>query len=270
MCGKGTAVIRSMKTAEKAMLMEQVRIDALANNLANVNSAGFKQILTRVAQPAPADDPSGGSNPQIQAQASVRKPAGPNSNWGSISRMDLYHAVDMRPGPITATGRQTDVAIMGQGFFEVATTDGKRYTRDGAFTLNARHQLTTSGGLLVQGDGGPLTVDGTEFTIASDGAVVVDGKTVGRLKLVEFKDPTLLEHVGDSMLRATANQVPTPLPREKTVVAQSHLEGSNVNPIDTLVAMITAQRAFEVQSSVLKTEDEMLSKSVNNLPRVNA
>lgn len=248
--------------------MEQVRIDALANNLANVNSAGFKQILTRVAQPAPNDSPAGGSRTDLQTLGSTRTPAGGGSNWGPVTRMDLYHAIDMRPGPISATGRKTDVAIMGEGFFEVETPDGKRYTRDGSFSINAQHQLTTPGGLLVQGDGGPITIDGNDFTIASDGSVAVDGKTTGRLKLVTFADPTLLEHMGDSILRAPDTQEPKPLTPEQTVVAQSHLEGSNVNPIDTLVAMITAQRAFEVQSSVMKTEDEMLNKSVNNLPRV--
>ncbi len=259
-----------MGTAQKAMMMEQVRIDALANNLANVNSAGFKQILTRVAQPVPQDDPAGGARGRIQAQANQRANAGGTGNWGPVSRMDLYHAVDMRPGPITATGRETDVAIMGQGFFEVDTPEGKRYTRDGSFSFNAQHQLTTPEGYLVQGEGGPITIEGSNFSIASDGTISAEGKTTGRLKLVTFPDPTLLEHMGDSLLVAPDTQEPKALPAEETVVAQAHLEGSNVNPIDTLVAMITAQRAFEVQSSVLKTEDEMLNKSVNNLPRVGA
>ncbi len=263
-------MIRSLGTAQRAMEMEQVRIDALANNLANVNSAGFKQILTRVAQPG--DDPNVGGKPdaQIQAQTARRQNAGGDSNWSSVTRTDLYHAVDNRPGPINATGRDTDVAIMGRGFFEIATPDGNLYTRDGSFSLNSARQLTTPGGLLVQGEGGPITLDGNNYTIGNDGTIAVDGKIVSRLKLVDFNDPTRLEHTGDSLLRAPDFLTPAPVPAAEIVVAQGHLEGSNVNPIDTLVAMITAQRAFEVQSSVLKSEDEMLSKSVNNLPRVNA
>jgi flagellar basal-body rod protein FlgF len=254
------------------MEMEQVRIDALANNLANVNSAGFKQILTRVGQTGGGGKPDGGTDgtgAQIQAQSS-RSNAGGTDNWAPISRNDLYHAVDMRPGPINATGRVTDVAIMGAGFFEVATPEGKLYTRDGSFNINAQNQLTTPGGLLVQGEGGPITLAGNDFAIASDGSVSVDGKVTARLKLVDFDDPSLLEHTGDSLLRAPESLETKPVPQNEVIVAQSHLEGSNVNPIDTLVAMITAQRAFEVQSSVLKSEDEMLSKSVNSLPRVNA
>ncbi len=253
------------------MEMEQVRIDALANNLANVNSAGFKQILTRVGQPDGVirPDDGGGTGRRIQAQTN-RSNAGGTNNWARVTRNDLYHAVDMRPGPINATGRDTDVAIMGAGFFEVATPEGKLYTRDGSFNLNAENQLTTPGGLLIQGEAGPITLAGREFSIANDGSVSVDGKVTGRLKLVDFDDPSLLEHTGDSLLRAPEFLEANPVPQNEVIVAQSHLEGSNVNPIDTLVAMITAQRAFEVQSSVLKAEDEMLSKSVNNLPRVNA
>lgn len=251
--------------------MEQVRIDALANNLANVNTAGFKQILTRVGEPGgtkPVDPNS--PDGEIQAQTARRPTGNTGSNWQSVTRMDLYHAVDIRPGPINATGRDTDVAIMGRGFYEIAGPEGSLYTRDGSFSLNSQRQLTTPGGLLVQGQGGAITLDGDNFSIGNDGTVSVDGKIVSQLKLVGFDDPTQLEHTGDSLLRAPDSIEATPLPAAEIVVAQGHLEGSNVNPIDTLVAMISAQRAFEVQSSVLKSEDEMLSKSVNNLPRVNA
>lgn len=263
-------MIRSLNTAERAMEMEQVRIDALANNLANVNSAGFKQILTRVSQPDPKEGTGDEAPTDLSATQQNRTSVRGGGNWAPVSRTDLYHAVDVRPGPIQATGRDTDVAIMGRGFFEIATAEGKQYTRAGSFSLNAQKQLTTPGGLLVQGQGGPITLDGNEFGIASDGNITVDGKSVGRLKLVDFDDPTRLEHVGDSMLSAPEFLTATPVPPAEVVVAQAHLEGSNVNPIDTLVAMITAQRAFEVQSSVLKTEDEMLNKSVNTLPRVKA
>jgi len=263
-------VIRSLGTAERAMKMEQVRIDALANNLANVNSAGFKQILTRVAQPGEGQQIDGGSRDQFQASTSRRTNAGGGGNWAPVSRMDLYHAVDNRPGPVTPTGRATDVAIMGRGFFEIETPDGKAYTRNGSFTINAQKQLTTAAGLPVQGQGGPITISGNEFGISNNGIVAVDGKIVGQLKIVGFDDPSQLQHVGDSLLRAPDTMEATPLPVSEVVVAQSHLEGSNVNPINTLVAMITAQRAFEVQSSVLKTEDEMLNKAVNNLPRIGA
>jgi flagellar basal-body rod protein FlgG len=253
-------LIRSLNTAENAMQLEQNRIDALANNLANVNTAGFKQILTRVAEVA-APVPLGKNPGQADEQPAVA--SGP-------ARLQMYHALDNRPGTIHATGRETDVAIMGEGYFEVATAGGTAYTRHGSFMLDAEQRLTTPDGHQVLGERGPITLAGTDFTIANDGAVMVDGKLTDRLKLVTFDDPSQLEHLGGSLVRPPEGMGRRTLDAVEVVVAQGHLEGSNVNPIDTLVAMITAQRAFEVQAKVMTTEDELLEKAVNNLPRVGA
>jgi len=251
-------LIRSLNTAENAMLLQQTRIDALANNLANVNTAGFKQILTRVAETTAME-------PMESSLGSVpSKFAHPSRSLG----IQMYHALDNRPGSVQATGRQTDVAIIGQGYFEVKTENGLAYTRHGSFLLDADQALTTPDGLSVMGERGPIHLRGTEFSIANDGAVMVDGKMTDRLKLVAFEDPTRLEHLGASLVRPPVDMEHRTLDAAEVVVAQGHLEGSNVNPIDTLIAMIAAQRAFEVQSKVLTTEDEMLEKSVNNLPRV--
>ena len=157
---------------------------------------------------------------------------------------------------------------MGEGYFEVQTEGGAAYTRNGSFLLDAEQRLTTPDGYPVLGERGPINLAGTEFSIGNDGAVMVDGKLTDRLKLVVFDDPSRLEHLGESLVRPPADMETRTLDAAEVVVAQGHLEGSNVNPIDTLIAMITAQRAFEVQSKVMSTEDEMLEKSVNNLPRV--
>jgi flagellar basal-body rod protein FlgG len=266
-------VIRSLNTASRAMQLEQVRIDALANNLANASASGFRQVITRLAEPGltagsnlPASEPVAGAGTAGRAAAG----GADAGRWRPVTRADLSHALDARPGPIKPSGRDTDVAIMGRGFFEVQTADGPRYTRNGSFILDAERRLTTPDGLPVSGDGGPLAIEGGEFSIAADGTVTVDGQSVGRLRLVDFSDPSRLEHVGDALLKAPADLAPQPVPVEETVMAQGHVEGSNVNPVDTLVAMIEAQRAFEIHSKVLQTEDDLLSKSVNNLPRTTA
>jgi flagellar basal-body rod protein FlgF len=240
------------------MLLEQNRIDALANNLANVDTAGFKQILTRVAET------SAGSLLNRSGESPDEKPAAPVA----APRLQMYHALDNRPGTVKATGRETDVAIMGQGFFEIQVGEGTAYTRQGSFLLDAEGRLTTPDGMPVMGERGPIRMGGEEFSIANDGAVMVDGKLTNRLKLVAFDDPSGLEHLGASLLRPAGDIESRTLDPAEIVVAQGHLEGSNVNPIDTLIAMIAAQRAFEVQSKVMSTEDEMLEKSVNNLPRI--
>jgi flagellar basal-body rod protein FlgF len=265
-------VIRSMSTAERAMIMEQTRIDALANNLANVDTTGFRQVLTRVTEP---DKEPGRINdgPAVSQATGTRTPAGSqtgSTDWAPMSRLDMYHALDNRPGPMVPTGRDTDVAVMGDGFFEIQTEDGPRYTRSGSFVLDSQGRLTTPEGRPVMGESGPLTIDGESFTIATDGTVNVDGQTIGRLKLVDFPDPSRLEHLGGSLMNAPLDLPPRTLTAEETTLAQGHVERSNVDPVTTLVAMIEAQRAFDIQSKVVMTEDEMLTKSVNNLPRINA
>jgi flagellar basal-body rod protein FlgG len=250
---KGPVVIRSLSAAQRAMQMEQSRIDVLANNLANVNTAGFKQVLTRVAEArgVSGSDEAGGAPIRIAPDG-----------------LEMYHALDARPGMVRATGRDTDIAVVGRGYFSVETSQGKAYTRHGSFLLDQERRLITPDGHPVLGEKGPVTLDGTEFEIGNDGAVSVDGKLVDRIQLFDFGDPTRLTHLGGSLLVPPPDMEATPVPAAEAAVAQGHLEGSNVNPIDTLVAMIAAQRAFEVQSKVMQTEDEMLEKSVNNLPRI--
>ncbi len=260
-------MIRSLNTAEQAMQMQQVRIDALANNLANANSTGFKQVLTRVAEVGGIQNPD--INPDVNPRdVSVTKQLNANGAWPKTMDLQLYHATDTRNGPVRATGRDTDVAVLSRGFFALQTPDGERYTRAGAFRIDNTSTLVTPDGTPVLGDGGPIKIEGKSFSIENNGSIMVDGNIVGRFKLVDFADTTKLEHLGANLLRPPENMMPQPVPAEEIVVAQGHLEGSNVNPIDTLVAMITAQRAFEVQSKVTMTEDDMLSKSVNKLPQV--
>lgn len=268
-------MIRSLNTAEKAMQMQQVRIDALANNLANVTSTGFRGILTRVSESGavPTADEIRDGLIQPQTDQTAQKPlprAGikGDDNWLPVNPLEMYHATDNRSGPVTATGRDTDVALLGRGFFSLQTDAGERYTRGGSFVLNSQKELTTPDGTRVLGTGGPIVIDGQSFSIENDGRVLVDGAVAGQFKVMDFSDPTRLEHVGGNLLKAPEGMEAQPVPVEEIVVAQGHLEGSNVDPISTLVAMIEAQRAFEVHSKVLTTEDEMLSKSVNNLPRV--
>ena len=265
-------MLRSLNTAEQAMSRQQVRIDALANNLANVNSTGFRAVMTRVAEAGARETVNknmegglGEAQPNALDNSTLTR-----NSWLPVDPLELYHATDTRGGAITATGRDTDVALLSRGFFAIQTEAGERYTRGGSFTIDQQRQLTTPDGQIVLGTGGPIIMEGNDFTIEGDGRVMVDGAQVGQLKVVDFGDPSRLEHEGSNLLRAPANLEPQAVPAEEIEVAQGHLEGSNVNAIDTLVAMIAAQRAFEVQSRVLTTEDQMLAKSVNDLARPTA
>ncbi len=251
-------MIRSLNTAEKAMQVLQVKMDALANNLANAGSTGFRQVLTQVTEKA--------NGPQSPTGAVATNTGISASSLGTQLKMN--HVLDPRPGPINATGRDTDFALMGRGFFVIGSESGERYTRNGSFVLDGKQQLITPGGDPVQGEGGPIILTNNDFNVEADGTIVSDGNVVGKLKIVDFKDPSQLEHQGANLLKPPKGMSAEPVPPAEVAVAQGHLEGSNVNPIDTLVAMIEAQRAFEIQGKIMMTEDELLSKSVNNLPRV--
>ncbi|MEZ4388796.1 MAG: flagellar hook-basal body protein [Candidatus Krumholzibacteriia bacterium] len=251
-------MLRSLQMARTSMQIEQARIDVLANNLANVATSGFRQVLTRVTEEGAttaADAPPGGRPSAFDLRAS--------------RDLNVSHATDTRSGDISATGRNSDVALLSRGFFVVQDPEGGEfYTRDGSFYLDDNGRLVTAGGQQVLGTGGPVEVGGGTLEIQNDGVVLVDGAARGRLRVVDFGDPSLLLHRGDSLLAAPADQTATDVPATEVSVLQGHLEGSNVDAVRTLVDMIAAQRAFEVQSKMLQAADESLQKSVNNLSAV--
>jgi flagellar basal-body rod protein FlgF len=263
-------VLRSLQTAEKAMHFEQTRIDYLANNLANVDSSGFKQVLSRVSEAkATKPDPT---QPAAAPNAAAPTTAAPQVTglglWPQQRELYMYAGVDLRQGDLEPTGRGTDIALQGDGFFVVQDAGGNEfYTRSGSFGLDEQHRLVTAQGYLVQGSGGEVVLDGDGFGIGGDGTVTVDGGSPGRLRVVTFADPQRLEHRGDGMMTAPADMPATDLPENTTVVAQGFLERSNVDPVQTLVAMIEAQRSFEIASKVLQTNDELLGRSTNTLGR---
>ncbi len=270
-------MLKGLRSAETAMNIQLTRTNVLANNLANVNATGFKQVLTQVVEQMRQEAGGGGTasgggavEPDgATAAVDGTMPAAPESRSRSIRDLvlDMRAPVDMSQGTLRETGRATDVALQDEGLFRV-TRDGKEYyTRNGAFMLDAQRRLSLPDGALVQGDGGPLEIPEGELSISADGGVRAGGVEVGRLAVVAFDDPGLLHHVGGSLLAAPAGVTAKPLPADKVRLAQGMLEESNANPIDTMVAMIAAQRAFEMDAKVLQEADRTLDKAVNQLSR---
>jgi len=217
----------------KATLQRQ---DTLANNLANASTTGFRAEMQAFrAVPVRGD----GASTRVYALEST-----------------IGH--DTRSGPVQSTGRPLDVAMQGKAWLAVQSLNGtEAYTRAGSLQVNPEGQLVTPGGLAVLGDGGPITVGvNANVEIASDGSItttVGSGRPqqVGRLKLVTSEAP--LTRGIDGLFRAADGD----LPFDDTARVQSAaLEGSNVSPVETMVAMIAAARQFEQQMKMLQGAEQ--------------
>ena len=211
------------------------RQDTLANNLANVSTPGFRA--------------------ELQAFRAV-----PVQGSGASTRvyaLETTTGYDASPGPITSTGRNLDVAAKGNAWLAVQALDGtEAYTRGGSFEVTSDGTLTTRSGLPVLGDGGPLQVPpNSVVSIGADGTVSAkgnDGKNtaIGKLKLVTPE--AALKRGEDGLFRAAEGELSAD---DKARVQDGALEGSNVNPVETMVAMISAARQFEAQMKMLQTAE---------------
>ncbi|MBN2690252.1 MAG: flagellar basal-body rod protein FlgG [Burkholderiaceae bacterium] len=244
------------------------RMDVIANNLANVNTSGFKGsravfqdlLYQNLTQPG------------AQSSQSTQYPSGLQLGTGvrPVATERL-----MTQGNLTQTGNSLDVAINGQGFFQVLKPDGTiAYTRDGTFQLNNQGQVVTASGYLVQPT---ITVPASAqtLTIGNDGTVSVTlpgqaaPQQVGALQLASFVNPTGLQSIGDNLYLQTGSSG-APNTGQPTLnglgsVQQGYLESSNVNVVAELVDMISTQRAYEVNSKAVQASDQMLQYVNNNL-----
>jgi flagellar basal-body rod protein FlgF len=211
-------------------LVQKLRFDTIANNLANSNTNGFKKDIISFHQ---------------------------------ILTMENNSSTDFAPGPIHYTGNQLDVALDGPGFFKVQSPRGMRYTRDGSFTLNGDQQLVTQSGDIVLGQNGPVKIDGGEVSIDTDGTVVVSGAQVERLAVVDLRQTQLLIKEGNSCYRFEGEERDI-FPAEKVRVQNGYLESSNVNPTEEMIKMVEALRVFESAQKAIQCIDELTGKMVND------
>ncbi|MCE5229300.1 flagellar basal-body rod protein FlgF [bacterium] len=239
-----------------AAVGQEMRIDQIANNLANVNTPGFKkdgsvfldELQARLAQGA-TGDPAQSANPAATV-------------WPSLPR--TY--TDLANGPMQQTGRNLDIAIESDGFLKVQGRDGQTcYTRAGNLALAADGKLVTASGQPVLNDQNrPITIDqaaGGEISINPDGRILANKTEVGRLGVARFSDATKLVKRGEGLLVAPAGVAAQAV--ENPQVRQGMLEGSNVNPIDEMVRMIQTQRMYEAQQKIVQTYDDLAGKRID-------
>jgi flagellar basal-body rod protein FlgG len=177
--------------------------------------------------------------------------------------------VDYTPGAMVSTGNKLDVAIEGKSFFSVLSANNEvNYTRNGAFTIDADGHLSTLNGEKVLGETGrPIDIGaGKNVTISDDANVIVDNQVVNKIKMVDFKEPYFLIKRG-SHLYSPSDQ--TEMSNAESVkLNQGHLEGSNVNPVESMVKMIAGFRNYEADERALQASDQTLNKAVNEVGRI--
>jgi flagellar basal-body rod protein FlgF len=226
------------------------RLDSLANNLANVNTAGFKRDSLRFEK--------------VLSLANSQPDAGSGE---SPDLVNVTYKIDFSTGLMKRTENTLDLAIDGDGFFVVKTPEGKAYTRQGNFHLDRNGKLVTVDGLEVLGGGGPITINGGNVSFDAQGKILIEGVESGTIDMVDFPKPYDLEKIG-SALFVPKDPDTSPQPSKSATLRQGHLEGSNVNAITEMISLIDASRSFETCQKVVQNYDSITGKAVNELGRV--
>jgi len=253
---------RALWVAKTGLDAQQTRMAVIANNLANVNTTGFKKSR------AIFEDLVYQNIRQVGAQSTQNTELPTGLQLGTGVRTVATEKLHTQ-GNVQQTENSLDVAINGRGYFQILMPNGDvNYTRDGSFKLDSTGQMVTSGGMLLEPN---ITVpsDALNVSIGRDGTVSVvqpgspDSVQIGQLQLADFINPAGLNPVGENLFSESvasgAAVIGTPGEDEFGAVFQGSLETSNVNVVEELVNMIETQRAYEMNSKAISTTDEMLS-----------
>ncbi|MGB9521474.1 MAG: flagellar hook-basal body protein [Anaerolineales bacterium] len=252
-------MIKGLYSAASAMLANLYRQGLLAHNVSNIDTPGFKQVLTSL------DD---------FKQTAVISPTDTSLSdsplsWVGILGLGVENSpdiTDFEQGGLRHTGQSLDFAIEGPGFFRVQTPDGERYTRDGRFVRDLDNNLVTIDGYQVLDDGGqPINLPDGDIAVSPDGSITVNGQTVAKIGLAAFENPTQ-ELTRDLPNLFMAEGGPTS--DVYGSISQGYLEMSNANPAQLMTQMVSVTRAYEAAQKMVQTQDELLGKAISTLGSV--
>ena len=255
-------MVEGMLEAIRGCLKEELRMDIIANNLANSTAIGFKK--DRISFQAVLATVQENQTPQPDA-------AGPTTQSGLVRVKS-----DLSQGEIRGTDNPLDFAISGPGYFKVLTPEGVRYTRKGNFAVDGEGYLITQEGYRVLGKSGPILMNGNPVETDDAGRISemdtagganFEGAEVDQLDVVELSNPDALIKEGNLLFRADDQTPEKPISPE-TVVKQGYLENSNVNVAEEMVNMIQCTRAFESYQKAIQTLEKLDSKAVNEVGRL--
>lgn len=264
---------KGIYSALSGSLAQTLKIDTIANNIANVNTTGFKKDQQTFGEYLTAIEK------QPEALNTARMPSSLdamyNMNGTDKSFVDSTGTfTNFEQGSLKHTGGKLDVAIDGEGFFEIATPQGVRLTRAGNFTVNSEGQLVNKDGHTVvlesEGEGGDTTnvarfTQGSQPYISDAGEVFDGEKKLGRLSLVKLDNPDCLQKVGNNYYDFKPNMTPEKTSVQYASLKQGYLETSNVNIVAEMTDMIMAQRVFEGTQKAIQAYDQMEDKIINQV-----
>ncbi len=260
--------MRSLDTAATGMLAQQLNVEVISNNIANVNTSGYKRQRVEFNDLLYQDQRRVGAN---SSQEGTIVPSGVQVGLG-VKPGAIYRINEQ--GGLNITDNPLDLAIDGEGYFQIELPNGETaYTRTGSFQLSPDGDLVTSDGFLVQ-PGITIPEDAVGVAINPDGEVLVDldgqiqPQNVGQIELARFQNPAGLEALGDNLFLETAASgdpnVAVPGTPGFGAIQQGMIESSNVDIVSEITNMIEAQRAYEMNSRVIQASDEMM-QSVTQL-----
>lgn len=241
---------------------QERQMQVFANNMANVNTAGFKQddqAFTSVMARAQVTG-SALANPVGFGQQIGVRPAG-SAERVFVSPHTMHTSFE--PGRIRITGNPLDMAITGRGFFEVKTPQGLRYTRSGMLSLDGQGRLVTNLGHPVMGTRGEIKLPSGTVQVTKEGAIHVDGKPVATIKVMEFPDDRMPQKSLEGLLAADNGKV-----MKNPDIQGGHIEESNVNSIGEMVKMIQGMRNYESSQKLIQTIDRMAEVAIQDVGKV--
>jgi flagellar basal-body rod protein FlgF len=245
-----------MDNAQLISLSRQIglqrQMDVVANNLANINTTGFKaeSILFEAYDMPVARE---------RQFALLDQPLAFSQDWATMH--------DLTPGAVVETGNPLDVALVGQGFLAVETPQGERWSRGGSMQVDAQGQLVDASGNPVLSDVGPIRFEPneTEIAISDDGAISTQNGIKGRLRVVEFANVQELSREGSSLWGGGQ-----PVPASETRVRQGAIERANVSGIAEMSEMIRVQRSYQSLASLMQRQDELRRSAIQRLGDLSA
>ncbi|MCQ2588877.1 MAG: flagellar basal-body rod protein FlgF [Treponema sp.] len=254
-------MIRGWYTGASGMNAQQYRLDAISNNLANVDTAGYKKDITvskSFSELLIRRTNFDGVYPVPDGSADVQPIIGTLGLGIEINE----NYTDFSQGSFKLTNTKTDIALGNEGFYVVDTPYGERYTRNGNFFIGKEGILETKDGYPVLGENGPIYLENDRFHVNQDGIILTeDGVEVDRFQVVRFDNERYLEKMGNSFYKANEISGPAHIAEgdERPRFVQGYTETSNVNVVNEMVQMIEVNRAYEANQKSIQSEDSMVS-----------